>query len=314
MLKLAADNTPPNKPQRTKKSNFGLNLTLPAQITVTLIVIFPFLASIYLSLTTWSPLTGGQTLWFQAYQYWGWFTQYGQLFVDRDFLLALLRTVIIVVIAVPLEFLLGFLLAFLFLDKFPLKKIFHSALLMPMMIVPAVSGFIFYMLFQSNGAINAILSRIFFTTIEFTWLSNEFAAIICVMIADIWQWTPLMFLIFLSGLMSLPEDQLQAAEILGATPYQRFKTVTLPLMKPVITIALIIRTVECIKIFDPIWIMTTGGPGTATESISIYMYKLAMKHFEWSKAAAAGLLLVAVISIISLYAMKTLQKKDRPIG
>jgi multiple sugar transport system permease protein len=298
-----------NKPSLgDSSSKFGLYMTLPAQIAVTLLVLFPFFASVYLSLTTWDPLTGGQTKWYQAYTCWSWFSQYGNLFIDSDFLLALLRTAVIVGIAIPIELALGFILAYLFLDKFPCKKILHSTLLMPMMIVPAVSGFIFYMLFQSNGAVNAILSKGLFTKIELTWLSGGVTAMACVIMAEVWQWTPMMFLILLGGLMAMPEDQIKAAEILGATKFQRFKTIMLPQLKPVIVIALIIRGIECIKIFDPIWIMTAGGPGTATESISVYMYKLSMKHFQWSKAAAAGLLMVILISVISVYAMKPMQR------
>ncbi len=285
-------------------------MILPAQIMLLFIVIFPMLAAIYLSLTEWSPLTAQGTRWYEAYKYWGWLKNYWLIIQDRDFLMALFRTVLIVVVVVPVEFLLGLGLAFLFLEKFPGKKFFHSLLLMPMMIVPAVAGFTFYMLFQGAGPINAILSKIFMTDVSIPWLTKSGWAMVSIMIVDIWEWTPLMFLILLSGLMSLPEDQINAAIILGASGWQRFRKVVFPLLKPVITIALIIRGMEAVKIFDPIWIMTTGGPGTATESISVYMYKHGFKYLKWSWVAAGGILIMIIISIISVYALKPIKERE----
>jgi len=291
-------------------ARFGFLLILPAQIMLLFIVVFPLLAALYLSLTEWSPLTGGGTRWFQAYEYWGWLSNYSHLLRDKDFLLAVLRTFIIVVVVVPVEFLLGLGLAFLFLEKFPGKKIFHSIILMPMMIVPAVAGFIFYMLFQSSGPINAILSEVLFRNVTLTWLTGKVSAMLCIMLADIWEWTPLMFLILLSGLMSLPEDQINAATILGASRWQRFTKVIFPLLKPVIIIALIIRGMEAVKIFDLIWLMTTGGPGTATESISVYMYKYGFKYLKWSWVAAGGVLILILMSVVSLYALKPIKERE----
>lgn len=230
---------------------FGLYLILPAQVMLLFIVIFPMLSAIYLSLTSWSPLTGEGTRWFQAYKFWSWLSNYWNILRDRDFLLSIARTFIIVLVVVPVEFFLGLSLAFLFMDNFPGKKILHTMILMPMMVVPAVAGFIFYMIFQSVGPVNAILSKILFREVSITWLTGKISAMICIMIADIWEWTPLMFLILLSGLMALPEDQINAAIILGASKWQRFKMIIFPLLKPVI-IALIIRGMEAVKIFDPI--------------------------------------------------------------
>jgi multiple sugar transport system permease protein len=293
----------------TEAARFGLYLTLPAQVMLFFIVIFPMLSAIYLSLTKWSPLTSEGTMWYQAYRFWGWLSNYWGLVRNKDFLLALVRTFVIVIVAVPLEFFIGLGLSFLFLEKFPGKKIFHSIVLMPMMIVPAVAGFIFYMLFQSAGPVNAVLSRVLFREVTLTWLTGKASALICIMIADIWEWTPLMFLILLSGLMALPEDQINAAVILGANRWQRFKMVIFPLMKPVIVIALIIRGMEAVKIFDPIWLMTAGGPGTSTESISVYMYKHGFKYLNWSWVAAGGILVLILMSVISMYALKPLREK-----
>jgi multiple sugar transport system permease protein len=304
-----ASKNPQKRKNASDTARFGLFLTLPAQVMLFFIVVFPMLAAIYLSLSKWSPLTSEGTMWYQAYRFWGWLANYWGLVRNKDFLLALARTFVIVIVAVPLEFFIGLGLSFLFLEKFPGKKIFHSIILMPMMIVPAVAGFIFYMLFQSAGPVNSVLSRVLFREVTLTWLTGKASALICIMIADIWEWTPLMFLILLSGLMALPEDQINAAVILGANRWQRFKMVIFPLMKPVIVIALIIRGMEAVKIFDAIWLMTAGGPGTSTESISVYMYKHGFKYLNWSWVAAGGILVLILMSVISMYALKPLREK-----
>lgn len=306
-----ASKNPRKQKNASDTARFGLFLTLPAQVMLFFIVVFPMLAAIYLSLSKWSPLTSEGTFWYQAYKFWGWLSNYWGLVRQKDYLLALARTFIIVLVVVPVEFFIGLGLAFLFLEKFPGKKVFHSIILMPMMIVPAVAGFIFYMIFQSAGPLNAVLSRVLFRDVTLTWLTGKVSALICIMIADIWEWTPLMFLILLSGLMALPEDQINAAVILGANRWQRFKMVIFPLMKPVIVIALIIRGMEAVKIFDPIWLMTAGGPGTSTESISVYMYKHGFKYLNWSWVAAAGILVLILMSVISMFALKPLKEKKQ---
>jgi multiple sugar transport system permease protein len=290
---------------------FGSLLVLPAQVYFFSILAFPLVCGIYISLSSWSPLSGGGQKWFMAYRYWTGLNNYWDIIRDKEFLMALARTFIIVATVVPVEFFLGLLISFLFLDKFPGKKIYHTILIMPMMIVPAVSGFIFYMIFQAAGVINGVIGIFIGKSIEIGWLQHNVLAIIAIMLADIWQWTPLMFLILLSGLMSLPEDQLNAATILGFSKWQRFRMIILPLMKPVFIIALIIRGIEAVKIFDPIWIMTSGGPGTATETISVYLYKHGFIFLEWSWIAAAGYIIFALMNIIASFALRPIRELEQ---
>lgn len=296
----------------SEPGKFAFILILPAQILLFFIILFPLACEIYLSLTSWSPTRGGN--WWNAHQFWQWFQNYWELFHDINFINAILRTFLIVVIAVPIEFFLGMGLAFLFLENFPGKRIFHSIILMPMMIVPAVAGYMFYMLFQSTGPLNYILSKLFFREITYTWLNNQFTALLAIMIVDIWEWTPLMFLILLAGLVSLPENQMKAATILGASPWQKLTMLTLPMMKPIIIIAFIIRGMEAVKIFDPIFLLTSGGPGRATESISVYMYKEAFFNLRWSYMAGAGILILILMSILTMFALKPLREKEAVEG
>ncbi|RJG41099.1 sugar ABC transporter permease [Mesorhizobium sp. DCY119] len=287
---------------RDEAARLGFRLTLPAQILVLFIAVFPLLMQLYISLTDWSPLSGLN--WWSAWELWNGFANYSDLASDNRFWGALWRTAVVMVVCVPAEFLLGLALATLFADDFPGKRFFYSILLMPMMVVPAVAGYMFFMLFQSGGPLNDILSTLTGTRVAIAWLSDPTLALIAVMIADIWQWTPLMFLILLAGLVGVPQDQIKAATLLGANPWQRFTTIVLPKMKTIIIIALAIRVIENFKIFDTLYIMTGGGPGVATETISVYIYKVTTQDLIWGYVAAIALAILIVLSIATVFAMK----------
>lgn len=286
----------------TESARLGFRLTLPAQLLVLFIAVFPILMQLYISLTDWSPLDG--ISWWSAWELWNNFANYTDLVEDTRFWSALWRTAVVMLVCVPAEFLLGLALATLFADEFPGKRVFYSILLMPMMVVPAVAGYMFFMLFQSGGPLNDILSSLTGTTVAIAWLSDPTLALIAVMIADIWQWTPLMFLILLAGLVGVPEDQMKAATLLGANAWQRFTTIVLPKMKTIIIIALAIRVIENFKIFDTLYIMTGGGPGVATETISVYIYKVTTQDLIWGYVAAIALAILIVLSIVAVVAMK----------
>lgn len=285
----------------------GFALTLPAQLLVLFIAVFPLLMQLYISLTDWSPLDG--IGWWQAYELWNSFANYTDLMADTRFWGALGRTALVMLICVPAEFLLGLGLAILFMDDFVGKRVFYSIMLIPMMVVPAVAGYMFFMLFQSGGPVNDILSGLTGMNVSIAWLSDPTTALIAVMIADIWQWTPLMFLILLAGLVGVPEDQVRAATLLGASWWQRFRTIVLPKMKTIIIIALAIRIIENFKIFDTLYIMTGGGPGVATETISVYIYKVTQQDLIWGYVAAIALVILISLSILVSLAISRMNKK-----
>jgi multiple sugar transport system permease protein len=291
-------------------ARLGFRLTLPAQVLVLFIAVFPLLMQLYISLTDWSPLSG--MAWPRAWEMWNSFANYSDLVSDGRLWAALGRTAFIMAICVPVEFLLGLGLATLFADDFPGKRIAYSILIMPMMVVPAVAGYMFYMLFQSGGPVNDLLSALTGQPVTIAWLSDPDLALFAVMVADIWQWTPLMFLILLAGLVGVPEDQMKAATLLGANAWQRFVTIVLPRMKPIIIIALAIRLIECFKIFDTLYIMTGGGPGVATETISVYIYKITTNDLIWGYVAAIALAILIVLSLVCVWAMKRMARKAQP--
>ncbi|QYZ68800.1 sugar ABC transporter permease [Neotabrizicola shimadae] len=287
-------------------ARLGFRLTLPAQILVLFISVFPLLMQLYISLTDWSPLSG--VSWPHAWEYWNSFANYTDILGDGRLWSALWRTALVIAVCVPVEFLLGLALATLFVDDFPGKRVAYSVLIMPMMVVPAVAGYMFFMLFQSGGPVNDILSWFTPEPVTLAWLSDPTLALVAVMVADIWQWTPLMFLILLAGLVGVPDDQLKAAALLGASPWARFRTIVIPRMKTIIVIALSIRVIEAFKIFDTLYIMTGGGPGVATETISVYIYKITTQDLIWGYVAAIALFILVALSVAAVWAMKRMAK------
>ena len=288
----------------------GRWMTLPTQLLLVFIFAFPGAMIIYVSMSWWGPLHG--VPWYYAYESLNWFGNYVELFEDERLWGSIWRTLFILVVVVPVEFFLGLGLAILFVDNFALKRVFYSILLMPMMVVPAVAGYMFYILFQSNGPINQLASLLSGFDIDIVWLSDPDNAFIAIMVADIWQWTPLMFLILLSGLLGVPEDQLKAATLLGANWGQKFVRIALPKMRVVMIIALVIRAVEVFKLFDVMYVMTKGGPGVATETISVYIYKVTFLELEWAYVSAIGfavLMILTVIGAIGIAILANAQKK-----
>lgn len=297
---------PPAQPAAAAGARLGFKLTLPAQVLVLFIAVFPLLMQLYISLTDWSPLTGAA--WTRAWEFWNGFANYLDLFTDDKLWRSIWRTLLVVAIAVPIQFFLGLGLALLFVDDFPGKRVAYSVLIAPMMVVPAVAGYMFFMLFQSGGPVNDLLSWFTDEPVAIAWLSKPTLALVAVIVADIWQWTPLMFLILLAGLVGVPQDQLRAAALLGASPVQRFFTIVIPRMKTIMIIAIALRVIECLKIFDTLFIMTGGGPGDATQTLSVYIYDITTQDLIWGYVAAIALAILIVLSIGAVWAMKRMAR------
>lgn len=270
---------------------------VPGQIVSLVVLVLPLMVALYMSFTDWSP-TRGSLL--DAY-FVGLENYYELLVYDTRFIEAVVRTVLISTVCLMLEFTLGLGLAVLFLREFRGKGIFFSALLTPMMILPVVVGYTFWMLFQSNGPINQVIGLFVGPHAMPEWFRSAPLAIATVIVTEVWHWTPLFFLILLSGLNAVPENPVRAAVILGASPRQIFWRVVLPMLKPIIIVAFVIRAMEVIKMFDEVFMLTRGGPGSSTETISLYIYKLAFSDFQLAYgAAAAFLVLIGTLVIINL--------------
>jgi multiple sugar transport system permease protein len=236
---------------------------------------------------------------------------FARLFSDQFFLSALAHTLVYAAIALTIEFLLGLGLALLLDSQIRARNIFRVLLLVPLMLAPVVVGVIWRLMLNSNfGAVNATLKSFGVNTDLLTWTASPKLAMASVIIADVWQWTPFMFLILLAGLQAIPQEPYEAALVDGSSPWQTFRHVTLPLLKPAILIALLLRTMDLLRVFDHIFILTEGGPGFATETVSLYIYRTAFRFSNFGYAAAMSFVLLLITNIISLAYIRMLRAQD----
>lgn len=288
-----------------KESNFQIALVAPLQLLLWFLLIVPTIIVLYLSIIAWQPILGD---WTKAPIVW--LKNYGEVLSDPLFWAALGRTAAVVAIAVSLEFIIGLSLALLFSGEFFAKRILTSVILYPMMLPWVVVGFTFYLLFLPQGPVNYLLRQVLGPGAVISWFKEPLLAFSTIVLADVWQWTPFMFLILYSGLGALPREPVEAAMTLGASRWQIFRHVTLPMLKPILIIALVIRALEAFKIFDLIFIMTDGGPGTSTESISLYIYRLSFEYQRLSYAAAMAVLILLLVTLITRMAIRPLEYQE----
>jgi multiple sugar transport system permease protein len=209
-------------------------------------------------------------------------------------------TLIIVGVTLILQMALGLALALLFSGEFWGKKVLTTAFLIPVMISPVVVGFTARMAFVNEfGFVAETVNWLLQLEPGLAWLSDPFWAKVVVIVADTWQWTPFVFLILLSGLASLPQEPYEAAQVDGANAWQSFWYLTLPQMRYILLVALLIRGLDLLKLFDVVMLSTAAGPGTATETISVYIYHLAFRYWSFGYAAAASFLLLIVVIVVA---------------
>jgi multiple sugar transport system permease protein len=279
-------------------------LVLPAQVIMLLVVAVPTLIVLWLSLTDWQPTDN--IAWYKAEFTWFW--NFYDLLFDERFVGAVLRTLLVVAVCVSTELCLAMVLALLFLDEWPWRKVAVSIIILPMMVVPVDAANAFFMLFGDHGPINQLLSLLLHRPMEYAWLADPHWALLPIIFAEVWQWTPLMFLLVLTGFLNVPRNQWRAALALGASPARAFFRIVLPLSLPVLVLAVLIRAIETFKIFDVVYILTRGGPGAATESISMFMYNGAFVYFRMGYIAAAALLVLFVVISVCLAIYKPLHR------
>jgi multiple sugar transport system permease protein len=239
------------------------------------------------------------------------FGNFQRLLSDNFFLSAMGHTFIFAVSALVCEFLLGLGLALLLNSRIRGRALFRASLLVPMMLPPVVVGVVWRLMLNPDfGAVNGTLKGFGFNTDALTWTASPRLALLSVIVVDIWQWTPFVFLVLLAGLQAIPQEPYEAAKIDGSSRWQTFRYVTLPLLKPAILIALLLRTMDLLRVFDQIVILTEGGPGFATETISLYIYRTAFRFFDFGYAAAMSFVLLAITNIISVVYIRFLQARE----
>jgi multiple sugar transport system permease protein len=223
---------------------------------------------------------------------------YAHLLRDADFWAALLRTAIFTFFAVAIELVLGLALALLVAGEFRFKSLFRTVFMLPMVVTPVIVGIIFRFVFTSDLGVVSYLTKVLFGT-QFNFLSTPALALPAVIVVNVWEWTSFMFLVLLAGIASLPTEPFEAARVDGASPWQTFRDFTLPLLRPVIVLAILIRTMDAVTTFDSIFILTGGGPGTSTETISLYVYNTGFQFSQLGYAAAMGLAVLLLLVALS---------------
>lgn len=278
---------------------------LPGLLALIAIIIFPLLFTIRVSFSSWDVV-------FQGLDFIGG-KNYARMVEDLRFWESLGRLTLMACVSVLLEYVLGFGLALLVWRDIKLKRFFRVLFLVPMMTTPVIMSVIWRtILHESLGPANDLVTLFGFDPVP--WLSVGGTAFMSVIIVEVWQWTSFLFLLLLAGLLSLPKEPFQAAAIDGAGPIRTFFSVIFPMMAPISIGAIIIRLIEASKIMESVYVLTQGGPGTATETSSYYIYIRGLRDFQIGYAASLSLtyLVIMIISltIIAKTLTKTMMLKD----
>jgi multiple sugar transport system permease protein len=232
---------------------------------------------------------------------------YWRLWSDPQFLNALWVTVRFVAFAVAIETVLGLALALFCLREFTGIRLLRTVLIIPMVITPVVVAIVFRLIYASDvGMITTLLMALGGGHVEI--LGDPTKAFIGLVALDVWEWTPLMFLILLAGLQSLPQEPFEAARVDGAGPWRIFLDLTLPMLRPVLAIAIVLRAIDAFGTFDQVFVLTHGGPGEATKLVSIYGYDTSFKFQETGYAAAMFVAIGLIVLAFALFAVRLLKR------
>ena len=274
---------------------------IPTIVFLIVINIFPLFYSLILSFADYSAVSGEPPDWVGI-------RNYRELLNDPHVWESLYITLKYVIISVSGQLVVGFGVALLLNRNIPGKGVVTTLLLLPMMMSMAIVGLFWKLLYSPSwGIINYMLGLG-----KFVWISNPDVALLAIAITDIWMWSPFVMLLSLAGLSAIPKHLYEAAAIDRASRWFTFRRITLPLVSPLLLIAVIFRTMEAFKTFDLAYIMTGGGPGTATELIAIKLYNMAFPQWQTGKSCAlAYIVLVVIIGISNIYIKYLNKAKER---
>jgi multiple sugar transport system permease protein len=275
-----------------RTNRLGYIFLAPGVALVVALSIFPLVMSLGLSFVFWdmaNPVSGirfaGATHWLR-------------LFGDEHFFIVLRNTILYVIVGIPTQYFLGLMLARALDRQIRARRVLRVFFLVPMMLSPVVVAFVVgrVMFNEAVGPINAALKAIGMAPVP--WLSDSLGSFITVLLVDTWQWTPFFMLVLLAGLSALPQEVEEAARLDTTSDTQAFWRVVFPMLAPWTITAILIRSVEMLKIVDVIVVLTNGGPGIATESLTLYAYRTGVVNFDLGYAAALSftLLLLAILS------------------
>jgi multiple sugar transport system permease protein len=276
----------------------------PALALLLFLSVFPLLWALYLSFTDYSATRDVGANWVGL-------RNYTDIIGSADTHQRALTTLVFVVGAVGLETVLGFTIAYLISRRTRARGALTTLFLTPMMLSPVVVGLFWkFMLDVQFGVVNSFLGSLGLGRV--TWLTEKKLALLSLIVVDTWQWTPFIMLIALAGLTAVPKYLYEAAEIDRASEWFKFRRITLPLVWPLVLIAVLFRAIEAFRLFDLVYILTAGGPGSSTETLSFQIYKVAFFGFDTGRASAYGILMVVVVIILAQFYLRYLNRvKER---
>ncbi len=275
----------------------------PAAIFLLVTSVYPLLNSLRLSFYSWNMMIP-----FSKPVYVG-LKNYANLLQDPAFISSVKITLIYVGAAVTIELILGMGLALLATSGVRAMGLIRTVLLFPLMMTPVVAGILWRTLFHSTyGVINHVIGLVGIP--PQTWLGSPSQALPAVITVEIWQQLPVVTFVLAAGIQSLPIDMYKAAQVDGASRWQIFRMVTLPLLRPVILVVAMLRIMDAFKVFDIVFMLTYGGPGQVTEVLSLLIYKTGLKYFQIGQASAMSWLFLVAIFIISFFFIRELQRGE----
>ena len=262
----------------------------PALVVVGAVIIFPWLFTVWMSVFDWKI---GSTAHFVGLD------NYAQLATNRRFLEAVVRTFYFTVLAVIAPLVIGLFAAMVFHRQFPFRGVLRGVFVMPMMATPVAVALVWTMMFHpQQGVLNYLLSLVGLP--PSLWVYSPTWVIPSLVMVEVWHWTPLVMLIVLGGLAALPTEPYESARLDGASEWQLFRFITLPLVAPFLMVAAVIRTIDALKTFDTIYVITSGGPGTASETINLYLYLQAFAFYNIGNASAVVVIFFTIVMALAL--------------
>lgn len=278
-------------------------MVYPAVFVLLLVIVAPLLYSFYISMHKYL-LIFGLGNWIGVHNY-------IDAFTNPDFLVSMKNTFVLAFSVVSLEFLIALGLSLILnRDDIKFKKYYTIILMIPIMMPPIAVGLIWRLLLHPElGIVNYLIGLVGIPKLG--WYADPNLAMITVICVDVWHETSLILIVLLAGLTSLDKTPYEAAKVDGASSFQTLFYITLPMLTPVIIVAILIRMIAAIKTYDLIYILTRGGPGFRTETMSFYIYKNAFRDMTMGEAAAQSFILLIIILLFSLILIKTMERRDK---
>ncbi len=288
----AATRTPIRRRSPFMRAAFPYFLVAPAVVYLLGITLYPGIFAI------WRSFYNGR---FQLE--WAGIDNYAHLFTDPDFWASLWNTALLGSITLALQFVIAMGLAAL-VYRDPLVRAWRIVFLLPMLFMPSAVSFIWKLLFNDGRVVADLLMRAGLITDNIDWMSNIILARLMLVTVDVWEWTPFLFIIFVAALQGQDKEIEEAARLDGASWPKIFFNISLPLMQPIIVVALILRGIDIVNMFAPVHIITQGTPGGATETMSYFVYRTSFRQFDFGYASAASVVLLILITVTAQLLVK----------